>query len=285
MFKNVAAKFIVFAFDATTNVPKTGDAANITAYVSKDYGSVTVLADTSAAEMESTNAPGYYLFDAAQGETNADCLMVSAKSTTSNIKVVGAPAVIFTRPTTGWLAPVTAGRTLVVDAAGLADANVVKVGPTGSGSAQTARDIGASVLLSNGTGTGQVKLASGYVAMTWGDISGATSSVNLSGTTIKAVTDPVSITSNIKKNQALSNIDFVMTDSTNHNPTTGLTVSILRAIDSGAFAAGGLSAVTEVSNGHYRFDAAQADMNGNVITFKATATGADDKSFTIFTTP
>jgi hypothetical protein len=144
MFKNVAAKFIVFAFDATSNVPKTGDAANITAYVSKDYGAVTVLGDTSATEMDATNAPGYYLFDAAQAETNADCLMVSGKSSTANIKVIGAPAVIYTRPTTGWLAPATAGRTLVVDAAGLADANTVKVGPTGAGTAQTALDIGGN---------------------------------------------------------------------------------------------------------------------------------------------
>jgi len=42
---------------------------------------------------------------------------------------------------TGLLAPATAGRTLVVDASGLADANTVKVGPTGSGTAQTAGDI------------------------------------------------------------------------------------------------------------------------------------------------
>ena len=42
---------------------------------------------------------------------------------------------------TGLLAPATAARTLVVDANGLADANVVKVGPTGSGTAQTAGDI------------------------------------------------------------------------------------------------------------------------------------------------
>jgi hypothetical protein len=156
----------VFAFDATSNVPKTGDAANITAYVSKDYGAVTVLADTAATEMDATNAPGYYLFDAAQAETNADCLMVSAKSATANIKALGAPAVIYTRPTTGWLAPATAGRTLVVDAAGLADANMVKAGPTGSGTAITARDIGASVLLSSGTGTGQVSLSSGLVDIT-----------------------------------------------------------------------------------------------------------------------
>lgn len=119
---------MVFAFDATTNVPKTGDAANITAYVSKDYGTVTVLADTSATEMDATNAPGYYLFDAAQGETNADCLMVSGKSATSNIKVIGAPAVIYTRPTTGWLAPTTAGRTLDVSSTGEAGVDWANVG-------------------------------------------------------------------------------------------------------------------------------------------------------------
>lgn len=128
MFKNVAAKFIVFAFDATTNVPKTGDSANITAYVSKDYGAVTVLADTTATEMDATNAPGYYLFDAAQGETNGDCLMVSGKSATSNIKVIGAPAVIYTRPTTGWLAPTVAARTLDVSAGGEAGLDWANVG-------------------------------------------------------------------------------------------------------------------------------------------------------------
>lgn len=163
MFKNTAAKFMVFAWDTTTGVAKTGDAANITCYVSKDYGSVTVLADTSATEMDATNGKGYYLFDAAQGETNGDCLMVSAKSSTANIAVIGAPAVIYTRPTTNWLAPATLNRTLVVDASGLADANCVKLGPTGSGTAQTARDVGASVLLSTGTGTGQLDFTSGVV--------------------------------------------------------------------------------------------------------------------------
>jgi len=128
MFKNTAAKFIVFAFDATTNVPKTGDAANITVYVSKDYGAVTALTDTSATEMDATNAPGYYLVDAAQSETNADCLLVSGKSSTSNVKVIGAPAVIYTRPQTGWLAPTTAGRTLDVSAGGEAGIDWANIG-------------------------------------------------------------------------------------------------------------------------------------------------------------
>jgi len=41
--------------------------------------------------------------------------------------------------------PATSGRSMVVDAAGLVDANVVKLGPTGSGTAQTARDVGGNV--------------------------------------------------------------------------------------------------------------------------------------------
>ena len=43
------------------------------------------------------------------------------------------------------LRPGTVGRTLVVDSAGLADANTVKVGPTGAGTAQTAKDLGVTV--------------------------------------------------------------------------------------------------------------------------------------------
>lgn len=128
MFKNVAGKFVVFAWDTTTGVAKSGDAANLTAYVSKDYGTVTVLADTSATEMDSTNAKGFYLFDAAQGETNGDFLLITAKSSTSNIAVIGAPAGIFTRPTTGWLAPTTAGRTLDVSTGGEAGLDWANVG-------------------------------------------------------------------------------------------------------------------------------------------------------------
>ncbi len=51
----------------------------------------------------------------------------------------------------------------VVDAAGLVDATAVKLGPTGAATAQTARDIGASVLLSSGAGTGQLDFTSGVV--------------------------------------------------------------------------------------------------------------------------
>lgn len=131
MFKNVATKIALFAFDTTTGAAKTGDSANLTAYVSKDYGAVTVLGDTSATEMDATNAKGWYLFDVAQAESNADALLFTAKSSTANVSVVG--QYIFTTP--------NRFSTLVIDAAGLADANMVKAGPTGSGTAQTAGDI------------------------------------------------------------------------------------------------------------------------------------------------
>lgn len=62
--------------------------------------------------------------------------------------------------------PATSGRSMVVDASGLVDANAVKVGPTGAGTAQTARDIGASVLV--GDKTGFALSATGSAAMTEG---------------------------------------------------------------------------------------------------------------------
>jgi hypothetical protein len=169
MFKNVASqKLIVFAFDSTTNLPKTGDAANITAYVSKDYGAVTVLGDTTATEMDSTNAKGYYLFDLTQAETSADTLLFSAKSATSNIVVVGAPATVFTYPPNF--------SSTSIDASGRVD--VIKI----NGTSQTARDIGASVLLSAGTGTGQLDFTSGVVkanATQW--LGGTIPAVNVTG--------------------------------------------------------------------------------------------------------
>lgn len=156
MFKNTASqKITVYAFDSTTNLPKTGDSANITSYVSKDDGSLTVLGDTSATEVDSTNGKGYYIFDLTQAETNGDKLLFAAKSSTSNIVVLAMPAVIYTIPANF--------TKLVIDSSGLADANAVKLGPTGAGTAQTARDIGASVLLSSGSGSGQLDFTSGVV--------------------------------------------------------------------------------------------------------------------------
>lgn len=97
MFKNVASqKLMLQAIDSATGRPKTGDAANITAYVSKDGGTATALGDTSATELSSTNAPGVYWWDLTQAETNADLMFCSGKSTTSGVDIV--PLLIYTTP-------------------------------------------------------------------------------------------------------------------------------------------------------------------------------------------
>ena len=97
MFKNVASQKITFlVIDTATNLPKTGDAANLTAYVSIDDGAVTALTDTSATELSSTNAPGLYTFDCTQAETNGDKLVFSGKSSTSGVRVV--PVMVYTLP-------------------------------------------------------------------------------------------------------------------------------------------------------------------------------------------
>lgn len=135
MFKNIASqKVALFAFDTTTGAPKTGDGANLTPYVSKDLGAVTALGTATATEMDATNAKGWYSFVLTQAETNADALLFTGKSSTSNISIVGLS--LYTTP--------NRFSSLVIDAAGLADANTVKLGPTGAGTAQTAKDVGAS---------------------------------------------------------------------------------------------------------------------------------------------
>lgn len=156
-----------FTTRATTGVPFTlagtpsieayqvGSSVPITAGITltADYSSVTGLNHVS---IVATSGNGF--------ATAKDVSVVIAAGTVNSVSVVGETIGAFSIENRSALMPTTSGRTLVVDAAGLADANMVKVGPTGSGTAQTARDIGASVLLSSGTGTGQILLSSGKVA-------------------------------------------------------------------------------------------------------------------------
>ena len=67
--------------------------------------------------------------------------IVVTTGTVDSVSAIGMVVGSFTLRKTSALKPATAGRTLVVDAAGLADANMVKAGPSGSGTAQTAGDI------------------------------------------------------------------------------------------------------------------------------------------------
>lgn len=93
------------------------------------------------------------------------------------------------------------------------------------------------------------------------------------------------VASNIKKNQALAAFQFPMFDTTDHvTPLPGLTVTAQRSIDGGAFGAC-TNAPTAISGGYYTISLSAADLNGNSIELKFSATGADQTSVTIITVP
>jgi hypothetical protein len=86
LLKNTAQKIHVYAVDTTTGAAKTGDAANITGYVSLD-GTANAIDDTNPAEVDATNMPGVYVFDLTAAETNCDSFALVARSGTANIRL------------------------------------------------------------------------------------------------------------------------------------------------------------------------------------------------------
>lgn len=97
IYKNKASqKLAVYAYDLTTGLPKTGDAANITAQISKDGGATAATNDVNPTELDAADAKGIYLFDATQAESNADMIVLSAVSATADIALE--PLVIYTQP-------------------------------------------------------------------------------------------------------------------------------------------------------------------------------------------
>ena len=93
-FKNKAQKIFVFATDAN-GAPKTGDAANIVAQYSIDGGTTTVTNDANPTELDAADAPGTYYFDMLAAETNGECILLFAKSTTTG--VVLRPVLLYTK--------------------------------------------------------------------------------------------------------------------------------------------------------------------------------------------
>jgi hypothetical protein len=181
VIRNTASQSVqLFAYDYSTGAPKTGDAANLTAYVMKDSGALTALTDTSAAEVSATNAPGWYEFDVTQGETDAVDLLFTAKSSTANVVVVGF------RTTT-----VPANFALFsVDSNGRVD--VIKV----AGTTQTARDIGAAIPAATAGASGGLLIS--------GSNAGTTTLAALTVTGTLAVSDGVVVTRSTGNSSAIS---------------------------------------------------------------------------------
>jgi hypothetical protein len=90
----------------------------------------------------------------------------------------------------------------------------------------------------------------------------------------------------VQKNVALSNFQFPMYDAADHyNLKTGLTITATRAIDGAAFAACANSASEIGTTGVYKINLATTDLNGDTITLRFTATGAEDTVISLLTEP
>ena len=154
--------FDVLDSTSTTGGRKTGlafDSIGLTAYYIRQGAAavaITIASQTAAgawtsggfAEVSSSNAPGVYRLDVpdAAFAAGADSVVVVLKGATGMVQVSKeiqlAPA--------NW-------NLMAIDGNGRVD--VVKI----SGATQTARDIGASVLVSAGTGTGQLDITNGRI--------------------------------------------------------------------------------------------------------------------------
>lgn len=87
IFKNQSSStgrgVYVFAYDTSANAAKSGDAANITATISKDGGSTSAVSDTNPTEI----ASGVYWFDLTQSEVNCNAGVVIPSSSTANVEL------------------------------------------------------------------------------------------------------------------------------------------------------------------------------------------------------
>jgi len=132
--KNQAFR-ITFPMWLTTGLINSG-AAGLDSEVSIDGAT---FADCTSEATEIATSSGTYYLDLTAAEMNGDTIAVQVKSSTTNA--------------------ITYKATIYPSSSGKMKVDIQTI----AGTAQTARDIGASVLLSSGTGTGQVSLSSGTV--------------------------------------------------------------------------------------------------------------------------
>lgn len=128
-----------------------------------------------------------------------------------------------------------------------------------------------------------IALAKGVGVTGFNDLSGADVRSAIGMASANLDTQIATIPCTVKKNTALAGFTFIMTDSTNHALAAGKTVTCTRKIDSGSFTSGTLANITDVGGGVYSVDFLAADLNGDIITLKASATDCDDTIVTLVT--
>lgn len=182
---------------------KTGLSAGLTIYATK-AGAAPAAITPTVAELDATNMPGLYslIFTTAHTNTLGEfAIRVSG----SGADPTDVKWQVTARLNDDLAYPATSGRSMVVDAAGLVDANAVKLGPSGSGTAQTARDVGAAIPAAAPGAAGGLFIAgsnaatsvtTAFTANIVGNLSGSVASVTGA---VGSVTAGVTVTTNNDK--------------------------------------------------------------------------------------
>lgn len=231
----------------------TGDAANITANLRLDAGAANAIDDTNPTELEG----GYYVFDITQAESNADSILIVPTTTTPNVIVLGVPGAVYTTlPMRG-----TDG----VDTATMRGTDGVDT---------------TAMRGTDGVDTSTMRGTDGANTTTPPTVVAVRQEIDSNSIILAAIKADTVVPA---RNVAFSNMPILMVLTSDHaTPATGLTVTGERSIDGGVFSSVA-GTIAEVSNGIYKFNATQADMNGDIITFRFSSATADDIFLTIRT--
>ncbi len=216
----------------------------------------------------------------APGVIRGSGLITDSVNSTDTITLNGGAALDFT-PTSGDTYDIIVG------------AEVVGVTPEDIPSAEDVRTEmdSNSTKLANLDATVSSRLASGSysappsAASIRSEIDNNSTKLDVAVSTRLASSGVSAVLNTIRKNAARNNYMFKMVDATDLNTAeTGLSVTATRSIDGGSFSACANS-VSEVANGWYKINLAQADLNGDVIVLRMTATGAAPHEAVLFTQP
>ncbi len=144
---------------------------------------------------------------------------------------------------------------------------------------------GGTIAHIDANSTGSVVLADG---LSYDRTQCTNSAANITDTPLNASTAATQSTAaaadlpvKLKKNVSFPGFKFKL-EKSNGDPATGKTVTAQRLIDSGSFA-NCTNAVSEKSGGWYIIDLSAADLNGDCIALKFTASGANQRDMMIVT--
>jgi len=208
--KNTAYRVVFPIFDADGDLV-TG-ATGLDSEVSKDQGA---FADCTNEATEIATSSGMYYLDLTSTEMNADCVAVIVKTATSGAKTT--PLVMYPQETGDIKVDTQSyGGTAGTFASGRPEVNTTHVG----GTSQTGRDLGASVLLSSGTGAGQLDFTSGVVKANVTQFGGSAGTFSGGVPSVDAIKLGGSTTAGTRMGQFMAAVRRITVDNATFTPTT-----------------------------------------------------------------